>query len=63
MAAICMSRGDLTEEGWLVIEPFLPAERGRWGRPAQDNRKYVNGSCGFCGQAHHGAIWVSGKPF
>jgi len=38
-----MSRGDLTEEGWRVIEPLLPAERGRWGRPAQDNRKYVNG--------------------
>lgn len=38
-----MSRGDLTEEGWTVIEPLLPAERGRWGRPAGDNRKYVNG--------------------
>ena len=38
-----MSRGDLTEEGWRLIEPLLPAERGRWGRPAQDNRKYVNG--------------------
>jgi transposase len=38
-----MSRGNLTEEGWRVIEPLLPAERGRWGRPAQDNRKYVNG--------------------
>lgn len=38
-----MSRGDLTEEGWKIIEPLLPAERGRWGRPAGDNRKYVNG--------------------
>lgn len=38
-----MSRGDLTEEGWNVIAPLLPAERGRWGRPAKDNRKYVNG--------------------
>lgn len=38
-----MSRGDLTEEGWKVIETLLPAERGRWGRPAGDNRKYVNG--------------------
>jgi transposase len=38
-----MSRGDLTEEGWGIIEPLLPAERGRWGRPARDNRKYVNG--------------------
>ncbi len=38
-----MSRGDLTEEGWRVIEALLPAERGRWGRPAHDNRKYMNG--------------------
>jgi transposase len=38
-----MSRGDLTEEGWRVIAPLLPEERGRWGRPAQDNRRYVNG--------------------
>lgn len=38
-----MSRGDLTEEGWKVIEPLLPAERGRWGRPSGDNRPYVNG--------------------
>lgn len=38
-----MGRGDLREEGWKVIEPLLPAERGRWGRPAGDNRKYVNG--------------------
>lgn len=38
-----MSRGDLTEEGWNVIEPLLPAERGRWGRPSVDNRTYVNG--------------------
>lgn len=38
-----MSRGDLTEEGWKIIEGLLPAERGRWGRPAGNNRKYVNG--------------------
>jgi transposase len=34
-----MSRGDLTEEGWKVIGPLLPAERGRVG----DTRRYVNG--------------------
>jgi transposase len=38
-----MSRGDLSEEGWKAIEPFLPSEKGHWGRPAQDNRRYVNG--------------------
>ncbi len=29
MGGFAMSRGDLTEEGWRVIEPLLPAERGR----------------------------------
>lgn len=38
-----MSRGDLSEEGWTAISPMLPPEQGRWGRPAQDNRRYVNG--------------------
>ncbi len=37
-------RGDLTEEGWSIIEPLLPAERGRWGRPAGDNRTHAVGS-------------------
>ncbi len=34
-----MSRGDLTEEGWKVIEPLLPSERERWGRPAGEVRQ------------------------
>ena len=38
-----MARGDLTDEEWTIIEPLLPAERGRWARPAQDNRRYLNG--------------------
>ncbi len=30
----------LTDEEWAVIGRFLPAERGRGCRPAQDNRRY-----------------------
>lgn len=36
-------RGDLTDAEWAVIEPLLPSERGRWARPSQDNRRYLNG--------------------
>jgi len=28
---------------WAIIGPLLPSERGRWGRPAQDNRRYLEG--------------------
>ncbi|MGX1501344.1 transposase [Labrenzia sp. MBR-25] len=38
-----MARGDLTDAEWELIEALLPAERGRKSRPAQDNRRYLNG--------------------
>lgn len=38
-----MSRGDLSEAEWRLLRDLLPAERGRKSRPAQDNRKIVNG--------------------
>ncbi|GAN91718.1 transposase [Gluconobacter frateurii M-2] len=38
-----MARGDLTDQEWLVIGPLLPSERGRWARPAGDNRLFLNG--------------------
>ncbi|MBS1039049.1 IS5 family transposase [Gluconobacter cerinus] len=38
-----MARGDLTDQEWLVIGPLLPPERGRWARPAGDNRLFLNG--------------------
>lgn len=37
-----MARGDLSDEEWRVIEPFLPRERGRTSRPAHDNRRFLN---------------------
>lgn len=38
-----MSRYELSDEQWAVIEPFLPAERGRGCRPAHDNRRFFTG--------------------
>lgn len=33
----------VTDEEWAIIGPLLPAEWGRWARPAQDNRRYFEG--------------------
>lgn len=38
-----MARGDLSDEEWALVGALLPSERGRWARPAQDNRRYLNG--------------------
>mgnify|MGYP000134864094 CR=1 FL=1 len=38
-----MARGDLSEHEWALIGALLPAERGRWARPSQDNRRFLNG--------------------
>jgi transposase len=38
-----LARGDLSDEEWRVIEPFLPRERGRKSRPAHDDRRFLNG--------------------
>jgi hypothetical protein len=38
-----VSRGDLTDKEWNLFEPMLPPERGREGRPANDNRVVLNG--------------------
>ena len=33
----------VTDEEWAIIGPLLPPERGRWARPAEDNRRYFEG--------------------
>jgi transposase len=38
-----LSRGDLGEAEWRLLEPLLPPERGRKSRPGFDNRQIVNG--------------------
>jgi transposase len=38
-----LSRGDLSEAEWRLLEPLLRPQRGRKSRPAFDNRQIVNG--------------------
>ncbi len=35
-------RHDLTDEQWAVLEPHLPGSSGKVGRPAVDNRRFIN---------------------
>ncbi len=36
-------RYELAEAQWRRIEPLLPGRLGTVGRPAEDNRRFVNG--------------------
>ncbi len=38
-----MHRGDLTDSEWERLQPLLPPQKPRVGRPAQDHRRVVNG--------------------
>jgi len=38
-----LSRGDLSEVEWRVLQELLPPERGRRGRPPLDRRATING--------------------
>ena len=38
-----MGLGDLSDAEWELIWSLLPPERGRWARPAGDNRRFLNG--------------------
>lgn len=38
-----MGRLDVSDEHWVIIEPFLPSERGRGCRPSHDNRRFFDG--------------------
>ena len=38
-----MSRGDLSEQEWRLLDPLLPPERGHRGRPPLDRRGTING--------------------
>ena len=38
-----MNRGDLTNEQWARLEPLLPPQKPKTGRPALDHRPKVNG--------------------
>lgn len=38
-----MSRGDLTDAEWKRLEPLLPPQKPKTGRPAHDHRRIING--------------------
>ncbi len=38
-----VGRGDLTDPQWQQIEPLLPAQKPRIGRPSKDHRTIING--------------------
>src|SRR3954453_4582583 len=38
-----MRRGDLTDQQWQQLEPLLPPEKPRTGRPNEDHRQILNG--------------------
>src|SRR5499427_1685085 len=38
-----MRRGELTDSQWEKLQPLLPPQKPRTGRPAEDHRRIVNG--------------------
>lgn len=38
-----MRRGELTDEQWRRLEPLLPPQKPRTGRPNEDHRRILNG--------------------
>ena len=60
-----MGRGDLSDAEWAIIGPFLPAERGRSGRPAHGKRRlatrYEKTTSGFLAMLHLAATWLWAK--
>ncbi len=38
-----MGRGDLSNEQWARLQPFLPPQKPHTGRPAVDHRRIING--------------------
>ena len=49
-----MKRHELTDEQWVLIEPFVPPSVARTGRPSRDRRTLINGTFWIL---HTGAPW------
>jgi transposase len=49
-----MTRHALTDEQWLLIEPFIPHKKARTGRPPRDRRMMLDGTFWILGT---GAPW------
>ena len=43
MASLSHRRGELTQEQWERIQPLLPAQKPKTGRPSLSHRKVING--------------------
>ena len=52
-------RYELTDEQWVQVERLLPGRKGRRGRPARDNRRFLNGVLWI---ARSGAPWRDLPP-
>ena len=51
-------RHDISDRAWEALEPLLPGGPGKVGRPAQNNRRFINGVF-WLGRTHF-QVW--GKP-
>ena len=40
--ALAHRRHDISDRVWEILEPLLPGGKGKTGRPAQDNRCFIN---------------------
>jgi transposase len=49
-----MKRHELTDEQWALVEPLLPPDTARTGRPRRDRRTLINGIFWIL---HTGAPW------
>jgi transposase len=49
-----MHRGDLTNDEWARLQPLLPPQKPKTGRPAPDHRRVINGMLWV---ARTGAPW------
>src|ERR687886_1648314 len=38
-----MKRGDLTDEQWERLQPLLPPQKPKTGRPNEEHRRIING--------------------
>ena len=43
MATLSHRRGELTQQQWERIQPLLPAQKPKTGRPSLSHRKVING--------------------
>ncbi len=41
-AAAAYHRHDISDRAWPILEPRLPGSSGKVGRPAQNNRRFIN---------------------